>query len=82
MSTLLELFEAIELDLKNAEERGYLRAKREFEKIALSCCCSGCTEHNMFLIGENDGKMHSVHGQPSEEVKSPHGDCSPKHISD
>lgn len=74
MSTLLELFEAIEFDLKKAEERGYLRAKKEFEGKALSCCCSGCTQHNLFLIGEDNGEMHRLHGQSEKEAKNSHGE--------
>jgi len=67
---IAELEEQIEHELiKLGEMRGYLKAKEEFAKKALSCCCSGCTKHNMFLIeGLGDGEVFSVHGQSSEET--------------
>jgi hypothetical protein len=68
--------------IKQAEERGYLRAKEEFEKIALSCCCSGCTKHNKFLIEGINGEIHSIHEQPSQEIESPHGSRQSEHLSD
>jgi hypothetical protein len=61
--------------IREAEERGYRKAKEEFVKFALSCCCSGCTKHNMFLIGElNDGQMQNLHEQLAQETPSPHGE--------
>jgi hypothetical protein len=61
--------------IREAEERGYRKAKEEFVKFALSCCCSGCTKHNMFLIGElNDGQMQNLHKQLAQETPSPHGE--------
>lgn len=61
--------------IKEAEERGYRKAKEEFEKFALSCCCSGCTKHNMFLIGKlDDRQMPNLHEQLAEKTPSPHGE--------
>lgn len=60
--------------IKEAEERGYRKAKEEFEKLALSCCCSGCTKHNMFLIGESDDRqMQNLHEQLTQETPNSHG---------
>lgn len=61
--------------IRIAEERGYLRAKMEFMKVALSCCCSGCTMHNMFLLGEKDEReMYGIHEQLTEKTSRPHGE--------
>lgn len=59
--------------IREAEERGYRKAKEEFVKFALSCCCSGCTKHNMFLIGESDVRqMQNLHEQLAEKTPNPH----------
>jgi hypothetical protein len=80
---LQELETQLENELiKLGEMKGYLRAKEEFEKKILSCCCSGCIEHNMFLIGEINGEIHSIHGQLEEKTKDPHGEVQSEHIPD
>ena len=58
---------------KRGFEEGYKAALAEMEKLGLSCCCSGCTKHNFFLIGELDGEIRSVYEQFEEQTKKPHG---------